>query len=76
MDEAVVFSQDGITNKEDVFLAKDIKHKSRDIDFRHPISECPEMSAMHGSIQNIEGDFIEEENEFESSALEFLENDD
>ena len=34
------------------------------------------MSAMHGSIQNIEGDLIEEENEFESSALEFLENDD
>ena len=53
-----------------------IQSKSRDIDFRHPISECPEMSAMHGSIQNIEGDFIEEENEFESSALEFLENDD
>ena len=53
-----------------------IQSKTRDIDFRHSIAECPEMAAMHGSIQQLEADFIDEENEFESSAQEFFEEED
>ena len=53
-----------------------IQSKTRDIDFRHPITDCPEMSAMHGSVQTLDVDFGDDENGFESSAQEFLEDED
>ena len=34
-----------------------IQSKTHDIDFGHSIADCPEMSAMHGSIQQLDADF-------------------
>ena len=51
-----------------------IQSKTRNIDFNHPIAQCPEMPAMHGpaDMLNDAGDF-EEFHEFETFAQEFIE---
>ena len=56
-----------------------IQSKTRYVDFNHPITKCPEMAAMHGSVNLIddEEDYNEEGvHEFEGLAQEFIEQDD
>ena len=55
-----------------------IQSKTRNIDFNHPISRCPEMAAMHGSADMVDDDtnIFEEEHEFETFAQEFIDQDD
>ena len=51
---------------------------TRNIDFNHPIAMCPEMAALHGSIDmldDVTSNFVEE-HEFERFAQEFMELDD
>ena len=52
-----------------------IQSKTRDIDFDHPIARCPEMAALHGSVDIFDDDtgICEEEHEFETFAQEFVE---
>ena len=51
-----------------------IQSMTRNIDFNHPIASCPEMAALHGSVEIFDDDTsIFEEHEFETFAQEFIE---
>ena len=53
-----------------------IQSKTRNVDYNHPIARCPEMAAMHGSVNMLEDESYEDEHEFETFAQEFIEQDD
>ena len=56
-----------------------IQSKTRkNLDYHHPIARCPEMAALHGSVNVIDDDddYLEEEHEFETFAQEFIGQDD
>ena len=48
------------------------------LDYNHPIARCPEMAALHGSVNVIDDydDELEEEHEFETFPQEFIGQDD
>ena len=51
----------------------------RNLDFKHPIARCPEMAALHGSVNMLDDDetnLEDEEHEFEAFAQEFIEQND
>ena len=52
-----------------------IQSKTRNVDFNHPIARCPEMAALHGSVDMLDNEtnISEDEHDFESSAHEFIE---
>ena len=54
-----------------------IQSKTRNVDYNHPIAKCPEMAALHGSVNVLdddEGNF-EDEHEFEALAQQFIDQD-
>ena len=51
-----------------------IQSKTRNVDYNHPIARCPEMAALHGSVDMLDDEtgIFEEEHEFETFAQEFF----
>ena len=55
-----------------------IQSKTRNVDYNHPIAKCPEMAALHGSVNMLdeEENNFEDEHEFEALAQEFIDQED
>ena len=55
-----------------------IQSKTRNVDFKHSIANCPEMAALHGSVNVVDDEdgYYEDEHEFEALAQEFIDQED